>query len=65
MSYVEVAAVSQWGDVTCRATTKETLDSARSQTRVNVGVAFQQWRQLREQKSLKKDTMVQGFVRPP
>lgn len=42
--------------------TKKRLDQARAQTRVNIGVAFQRWRQLREMKGLKSDAMVAVFL---
>lgn len=45
-----------------KATTKKRLDQARSQTRVNIGIAFQRWRQLREVKGLKSDAMVAVFL---
>ncbi|KAM4605451.1 uncharacterized protein ACJ7VT_017695 [Polymixia lowei] len=45
-----------------KATTKKRLDKARCQTRVNIGVAFQRWRQLRELKGLKSDAMVAVFL---
>uniref|UniRef100_A0A3Q3K4W6 Uncharacterized protein n=1 Tax=Monopterus albus TaxID=43700 RepID=A0A3Q3K4W6_MONAL len=38
------------------------LDAARSKTRINIGVAFEQWQQLREQRGLKSDDMVAMFL---
>ncbi|CAM4574040.1 unnamed protein product [Leuciscus chuanchicus] len=49
---------------------KQALDKARGQTRVNIGAAFERWRQLRELKGLKSDAEVAVFLlnrlmRPP
>ncbi|XP_051721834.1 uncharacterized protein LOC127497425 isoform X2 [Ctenopharyngodon idella] len=44
------------------ATTKKRLDQQRAQTRVNIGVAFPRWRQLRDSKGLKTDAMVAVFL---
>ncbi|CAL8338962.1 unnamed protein product [Lota lota] len=45
-----------------KATTKKRLDKERSQTRVNIGMAFQRWRELRELKGLKSDPMVAVYL---
>ncbi|XDV39899.1 hypothetical protein PO909_009075 [Leuciscus waleckii] len=42
--------------------TKKRLEHARAQTRVNIGVAFPRWRQLRDSKGLKTDAMVAVFL---
>ncbi|XP_067249109.1 uncharacterized protein [Chanodichthys erythropterus] len=44
------------------ATTKKRLDHQRAQTRVNIGVAFPRWRQLRDSKGLKTDAMLAVFL---
>ncbi|XP_077065253.1 uncharacterized protein LOC143716740 isoform X30 [Siphateles boraxobius] len=44
------------------AMTKKRLEHARAQTRVNIGVAFPRWRQLRDSKGLKTDAMVAVFL---
>ncbi|XP_048009675.1 uncharacterized protein LOC125243875 [Megalobrama amblycephala] len=44
------------------ATTKKRLDQQRAQTRVNIGVAFPRWRQLRDSKGLKTDAMLAVFL---
>ena len=36
-----------------KAATKKALDKARGQTRVNIGTAFQRWRQLKEARASK------------
>lgn len=38
-----------------RRESRRLADKSRSQTRINVGVAFQRWRKLREFKALKSD----------
>uniref|UniRef100_A0A8C5G419 Uncharacterized protein n=1 Tax=Gouania willdenowi TaxID=441366 RepID=A0A8C5G419_GOUWI len=45
-----------------KAATKRALEKARAQTRVNVGAAFQRWRQLRDQMGLKSDAKVADFL---
>ncbi len=40
-----------------KAATKKRLDKTRDQTRINVSMAFQQWRELRELKWLKSDAV--------
>ncbi|MGL4615865.1 MAG: hypothetical protein ACRCVV_18620 [Shewanella sp.] len=45
-----------------KAATKQVLDKARGQTRVNIGGAFERWRQLRELKGLKSDAEVAVFL---
>ncbi|XP_065133775.1 uncharacterized protein [Paramisgurnus dabryanus] len=45
-----------------KAATKQALDKARGQTRVNIGGAFERWRQLRELKGLKSDAEVAVFL---
>uniref|UniRef100_A0A7N8X0N4 Uncharacterized protein n=1 Tax=Mastacembelus armatus TaxID=205130 RepID=A0A7N8X0N4_9TELE len=45
-----------------KATAKQKLDAARNKTRINIGKAFQQWRQVREQMGLKSDELL---VLPP
>lgn len=45
-----------------KATTKRKLDAARNKTRINIGVAFERWRQLREQKGLQSDAMLAVFL---
>ena len=42
--------------------TKKALDKARGQTRVNIGAAFEQWRQLRHLKDLTSDAEVAVFL---
>ena len=44
------------------AATKKALDKARGQTRVNIGAAFERWRQLRHLKGLKSDAEVAVFL---
>ncbi|KAL0973572.1 hypothetical protein UPYG_G00206280 [Umbra pygmaea] len=44
------------------AKNKKDLDKARNQTRVNIGVAFQRWRNLRDSKMLKSDAIVALFL---
>uniref|UniRef100_A0A8C6P7Y5 Uncharacterized protein n=1 Tax=Nothobranchius furzeri TaxID=105023 RepID=A0A8C6P7Y5_NOTFU len=48
----------------CRrlAENKRRLDAERSQTRVNIGVAFQRWRKLRNSQGMKTDSMVALFL---
>ena len=41
---------------------KKRLDKARGQTRVNIGVAFQWWRNLRELKGPESNTKVANFL---
>ena len=41
-----------------RTATKKSLDKARGQTRINIGVTFERWRQLRELKGLNSDAEV-------
>ena len=41
-----------------KAATKKKLENARGKTRINIGFAFQRWRQLRELNGLKSDAMV-------
>ena len=41
-----------------KAATKKKLETARGKTRINIGLAFQRWRQLRELNGLKSDAMV-------
>ncbi|XP_043090667.1 uncharacterized protein LOC122341401 [Puntigrus tetrazona] len=45
-----------------KAVTKRRLEQERAKTRVNIGVAFPRWRQLRESKCLKTDAMVALFL---
>ena len=45
-----------------QATNKKRLDKARSETRVNIGMAFQRWRELRELKGLRSDPMVAVYL---
>ena len=40
-----------------KAMNKKSLDKQRDKTRVNIGVAFQLWRELRELKGLKSDSL--------
>ncbi len=40
-----------------KATSKKWFDQTRGQTRVSISMAFQQWRELRELKGLKSDTV--------
>jgi len=47
---------------TCYDKKKKRLDNARAQTRVNIGVGFPRWRQLRDSKGLKTDAMVAVFL---
>ncbi len=47
---------------TKKAETKKKLDQARGQTCVNIGSAFQWWRQLWESMGLKNDTMTAEFL---
>ena len=44
------------------AATKKALDKERSQTRVNIGAAFEWWRQLGHVKGLKSDAEVALFL---
>lgn len=41
---------------------KKALDKVRGQSRVNIGVAFQRWRQLRDLRGLKSDAEVALFL---
>ncbi|XP_067093723.1 zinc finger protein 37-like [Osmerus mordax] len=45
-----------------RATNTKRLNNERSKTRVNIGIAFQRWRELRELEGLKSDAMVAVFL---
>ncbi|XP_073711610.1 uncharacterized protein [Misgurnus anguillicaudatus] len=45
-----------------KAINKKYLDKQRNQTRVNIGVAFQRWRELRDLKGLKSDAMMALFL---
>jgi len=46
-----------------KAMNKKSLDKSRNnRLRVNIGVAFQRWRQLRDLKGLKSDSMVALFL---
>ncbi|XP_074546810.1 uncharacterized protein LOC141805591 isoform X1 [Halichoeres trimaculatus] len=45
-----------------KATTRRILDKARAKTRVNIGSAFQRWRQLRQAKGMKSDTLLAEFL---
>uniref|UniRef100_A0A3Q3JEP6 Uncharacterized protein n=1 Tax=Monopterus albus TaxID=43700 RepID=A0A3Q3JEP6_MONAL len=45
-----------------KVTTKRKLDAAGSKTRINTGVAFERWRQVRGQKGLKGDAMVAVYL---
>jgi len=45
-----------------KAMNKKSLDKSRNQTRVNIGMAFQRWRQLRDLKGLKSDSMMALFL---
>ncbi|XDV26995.1 hypothetical protein PO909_030597 [Leuciscus waleckii] len=41
---------------------KTSLDKQRNKTRVNIGVAFQRWRELRDLKGLKSDSSMALFL---
>uniref|UniRef100_A0A671KRQ9 Uncharacterized protein n=1 Tax=Sinocyclocheilus anshuiensis TaxID=1608454 RepID=A0A671KRQ9_9TELE len=41
---------------------KKAYDKARSRTRVNIGSAFQRWRELKEREGLRSDTEVALFL---
>ena len=41
---------------------KKSYDQERAKTRVNIGVAFRRWRELRELKGLKTDLEVAVFL---
>ncbi len=41
---------------------KRGYDQARSRTRINIGAAFQQWRELKEREGLESDTEVALFL---
>ena len=45
-----------------KAMNKKSLDKQRNKTRVNIGVAFQRWRELRELKGLKSDSLMALFL---
>ena len=45
-----------------RVTNTKRLNNERSNTRVNIGIAFQRWRELRELEGLKSDAMVAVFL---
>ncbi|XP_053195562.1 uncharacterized protein LOC128379949 [Scomber japonicus] len=45
-----------------RTANKKALDKARGQTRINIGVAFERWRQLRDLKGLNSDAEVALFL---
>ncbi|CAL8325221.1 unnamed protein product [Arctogadus glacialis] len=45
-----------------KAATIKKLETARGKTRINIGLAFQRWRQLRELNGLKSDAMVAVFL---
>ncbi|XP_059400179.1 uncharacterized protein LOC132131987 [Carassius carassius] len=45
-----------------KAMNKKSLDKQRNKTRINIGVAFQRWRELRELKGLKSDSLMALFL---
>ena len=45
-----------------KTTTKKNAEKARSKSRVNIGLAFERWRQLRELKGLESDAKVAVFL---
>ena len=45
-----------------KATTKKVYESARAQTRVNIGKAFHRWRELKALQQLTTDAMVAVFL---
>uniref|UniRef100_A0A3Q3B0C2 Uncharacterized protein n=1 Tax=Kryptolebias marmoratus TaxID=37003 RepID=A0A3Q3B0C2_KRYMA len=57
---------AQWYNLSCsrgeKQTQKKELDRARNKTRVNIGAAFQRWKQLRVRKGFRTDAEVATFL---
>jgi hypothetical protein len=45
-----------------RTATKREAERARNKTRVNIGVAYERWRELRDRRNLKSDAEIATFL---